>query len=153
MRYNLRATAMAPQVVMAKKLFNLEKMRRRKRGLKEPNKHYTLDIDRSTLLLSFLKPWMNFQSPILSLTLLGLGLIKINTVTANFNNPRPSFLSNNYITEFTRPQLPAEAEVKVLTYVIYITTRKFSHESSSNVNHQNGTKLFFEKFRCIATQN
>ena len=95
MRYNLRATAMAPQVVMAKKLFNLEKMRRRKRGLKEPNKHYTLDIDRSTLLLSFLKPWMNFHSPILSLTLLGLGLIKINTVTANFNNPRPSFLSNN----------------------------------------------------------
>ena len=47
MRYNLRATAMAPQAVMAKKLFNLEKMRRRKRGLKEPNKHYTLDIDRS----------------------------------------------------------------------------------------------------------
>ena len=29
------------------------------------------------------------------LTLLGLGLIKINTVLANFNNPRPSLILNN----------------------------------------------------------
>ena len=29
------------------------------------------------------------------LTLLGLGLIKINTVSANFNNPRPSLILNN----------------------------------------------------------
>ena len=29
------------------------------------------------------------------LTLLGLGLIKINTVLANFNNPRPSLTLNN----------------------------------------------------------
>ena len=32
---------------------------------------------------------------ILSLTLLGLGLIKINDVSANFNNPRPSLILNN----------------------------------------------------------
>ena len=30
-----------------------------------------------------------------SLTLLGLGLTKINTVLANFNNPRPSLILNN----------------------------------------------------------
>ena len=29
------------------------------------------------------------------LTLLGLGLIKINTVSDNFNNPRPSLILNN----------------------------------------------------------
>ena len=29
------------------------------------------------------------------LTLLGLGLTKINTVLANFNNPRPSLILNN----------------------------------------------------------
>ena len=29
------------------------------------------------------------------LTLLGLGLIKINTVSANFNNSRPSLILNN----------------------------------------------------------
>jgi hypothetical protein len=29
------------------------------------------------------------------LTLLGLGLIKINDVSANFNNPRPSLILNN----------------------------------------------------------
>ena len=29
------------------------------------------------------------------LTLLGLGLIKINTVLANLNNPRPSLILNN----------------------------------------------------------
>ena len=29
------------------------------------------------------------------LTLLGLGLIKINTLSANFNNPRPSLILNN----------------------------------------------------------
>ena len=31
----------------------------------------------------------------ISLTLLGLGLIKINDVSANFNNPRPSLILNN----------------------------------------------------------
>ena len=31
----------------------------------------------------------------LTLTLLGLGLIKINTVSANFNNPRPSLILTN----------------------------------------------------------
>ena len=30
-----------------------------------------------------------------TLTLLGLGLIKINTVSANFNNPRSSLIINN----------------------------------------------------------
>ena len=30
-----------------------------------------------------------------ALTLLGLGLIKINDVSANFNNPRPSLILNN----------------------------------------------------------
>ena len=30
-----------------------------------------------------------------TLTLLGLGLIKINEVSANFNNPRPSLILNN----------------------------------------------------------
>ena len=30
------------------------------------------------------------------ITLLGLGLIKINDVSANFNNPRPSLILNNY---------------------------------------------------------
>ena len=55
MRYNLRATAMAPQVVMAKKLFNLEKMRLRKRGMKEPNKHYILEIDRNTRFVFIFK--------------------------------------------------------------------------------------------------
>ena len=29
------------------------------------------------------------------LTLLGLGLIKINDLSANFNNPRPSLILNN----------------------------------------------------------
>ena len=29
------------------------------------------------------------------LTLLGLGLIKINNVSANFNSPRPSLILNN----------------------------------------------------------
>ena len=29
------------------------------------------------------------------LTLLGVGLIKINDVSANFNNPRPSLILNN----------------------------------------------------------
>ena len=29
------------------------------------------------------------------ITLLGLGLIKINTLLANFNNPRPSSILNN----------------------------------------------------------
>ena len=33
--------------------------------------------------------------PVLWLTLLGLGLIKINDVSANFNNPRPSLILNN----------------------------------------------------------
>ena len=30
-----------------------------------------------------------------ALTLLGLGLIKINDVSANFDNPRPSLILNN----------------------------------------------------------
>lgn len=61
MRYNLRATAMAPQVVMAKKLFNLEKMRLRKKGMKEPNKHYILEIDRNTRFVFIFKtPTLNF---------------------------------------------------------------------------------------------
>ena len=34
-------------------------------------------------------------SPFTFLTLLGLGLIKINTALANFNNPRPSLTLNN----------------------------------------------------------
>ena len=34
-------------------------------------------------------------SPILYLTLLWLGLIKINDVSANFNIPRPSLILNN----------------------------------------------------------
>ena len=36
-----------------------------------------------------------FQFLDLILTLLGLGLIKINDVSANFNNPRPSLILNN----------------------------------------------------------
>ena len=40
-----------------------------------------------------------FQSGLLNgvaiLTLLGLGLIKINDVSSNFNNPRPSLILNN----------------------------------------------------------
>ena len=32
---------------------------------------------------------------VLELTLVVLGLIKINTVSANFNNPRPSLILNN----------------------------------------------------------
>ena len=32
---------------------------------------------------------------VIHLTLLGLGLIKINDVSANFNNPRPSLILNN----------------------------------------------------------
>ena len=41
--------------------------------------------------------WENWrhQRDILKLTLLGLGLIKINDVSANFNNPRPSLTLNN----------------------------------------------------------
>ena len=35
------------------------------------------------------------ESRDLELTLLGLGLIKINDVSANFNNPRPSLILNN----------------------------------------------------------
>ena len=37
-------------------------------------------------------PW---SQDIVDLTLLGIGLIKINTVSANFNNPRPSLILNN----------------------------------------------------------
>ena len=36
-----------------------------------------------------------FQLQSLILTLLGLGLIKINDVSANFNIPRPSLILNN----------------------------------------------------------
>ena len=32
---------------------------------------------------------------VIYITLLGLGLIKINTALANFNNPRPSLILNN----------------------------------------------------------
>jgi hypothetical protein len=46
---------------------------------------------------------------VLILTLLGLGLIKINNVSANFNNPRPSLLL----------KITNGMEAKVLTYVIY----------------------------------
>ena len=35
------------------------------------------------------------SSSLTSLTLLGLGLIKINDVSADFNNPRPSLILNN----------------------------------------------------------
>ena len=35
------------------------------------------------------------QSKLHTLTLLGLGLIKINDVSANFSNPRPSLILNN----------------------------------------------------------
>ena len=35
------------------------------------------------------------RRPISFLTLLGLGLIKIKTMSANFNNPRPSLILNN----------------------------------------------------------
>ena len=35
------------------------------------------------------------RRPISFLTLLGLGLIKINTMSANFNNPRPSLILDN----------------------------------------------------------
>ena len=52
------------------------------------------------------------------LTLLGLGLIKINDVSANFNNPRPSLILNNYQD---LQGLSFLAEAKVLTSVIYIT--------------------------------
>jgi hypothetical protein len=37
------------------------------------------------------------QKHFLDLTLLGLGLIKINTVSANFTNPRPSLILNNLL--------------------------------------------------------
>ena len=45
----------------------------------------------STVYISeqFLFVWLN------CLTLLGLGLIKINIMLANFNNPRPSLTLNN----------------------------------------------------------
>ena len=38
--------------------------------------------------------------------------------------------------------------------VLSLTARKFSHEFNSNaiVNHQNGAKLCFEKFRYIASE-
>ena len=41
--------------------------------------------------------WENLrhQKVILTLTLLGLGLIKTNTVLANLNNPRPSLTLND----------------------------------------------------------
>ena len=38
---------------------------------------------------------INFYTMENYLTLLGLGLIKINDVSANFNNPRPSLILNN----------------------------------------------------------
>ena len=38
---------------------------------------------------------IHFQYEVNLLTLIGLGLIKINDVSANFNNPRPSLISNN----------------------------------------------------------
>ena len=44
------------------------------------------------LILFYAKSWLLID---MNLTLLGLGLIKINDVSANFNNPRPSLLLNN----------------------------------------------------------
>ena len=41
------------------------------------------------------KLFENAKQVVLTLTLLGLGLIKINDVSANFNNPRPSLILNN----------------------------------------------------------
>ena len=46
---------------------------------------YSLSSHSSKTLLSLVR----------FLTLLGLGLIKINDVSANFNNPRPSLILNN----------------------------------------------------------
>ena len=42
-----------------------------------------------------LRSFMLDLDSLLILTLLGLGLIKINTVLANFNNPRLSLILNN----------------------------------------------------------
>ena len=39
--------------------------------------------------------WAKLTMCQLILTLLGLGLIKIKDVSANFNNPRPSLILNN----------------------------------------------------------
>ena len=48
------------------------------------------------LLMSFYPPMMIdlMLGVDNDLTLLGLGLIKINTVSSNFNNPRPSLILN-----------------------------------------------------------
>ena len=54
-------------------------------------KNHTLCM-RSMASLSFAN---ENRDPSRVLTLLGLGLIKINDVSANFNNPRPSLILNN----------------------------------------------------------
>ena len=59
--------------------------------LKRPNSSIDYILKPLRLLVLYVK-----HSRIRGLTLLGLGLIKINTVSANFNNPRPSLISNNY---------------------------------------------------------
>ena len=46
------------------------------------------------IMASSSKTWC-LTSKLKTLTLLGLGLIKINDVSANFNNPRPSLILNN----------------------------------------------------------
>ena len=75
---------------------------------KQISKLHILAFDPSKTNVKFVKSNQMY----LILTLLGLGLIKINDVSANFNNPRPSLILNNGIYKIL-----ASDEAKVLTYV------------------------------------
>ena len=46
-------------------------------------------------LTKYLDQGVSYFAKSVSLTLLGLGIIKIYTVLANSNNPRPSLILNN----------------------------------------------------------
>ena len=52
-------------------------------------------VSTTALMLLLELAWPPLPELLMALTLLGLGLIKINTVLANFNNPRPSLILNN----------------------------------------------------------
>ena len=58
-----------------------------------------ISLLKSTIYFGDKEPQNSYLTPNIPdhkhLTLLGLGLIKINDVSANFNNPRPSLILNN----------------------------------------------------------
>ena len=76
------------QYIKARKLFNGENYSRAE-SIRKIRYIHLFMVDSKNKFLSIFHLQDSF------LTLLGLGLIKINEVSANFNNPRPSLILNN----------------------------------------------------------